>query len=183
MNDSECDRLEAYLDGCLPEQARAAFDRHLSQCPRCQHELRELRRIGEWLASADDELGAVPQHLAKRIAGELRSSRWVVRRWSAIGAAAAAVLLSVVGAWWKITSHQSHERQVASRPNIGQPGAVARDTDPLAGASRELQSQVRLTFERDSDAIVVPIKSQDPDVSIFWIYSTEPEKPNVIQTD
>src|SRR5260370_26817699 len=39
------EQLSAYLDDELEPAERAALERHLPDCPRCQSELRELRAV------------------------------------------------------------------------------------------------------------------------------------------
>jgi anti-sigma factor RsiW len=45
-------KISAYYDGEMNEADRAAFERHLAACPPCQTELRQHRRLSEFMQLA-----------------------------------------------------------------------------------------------------------------------------------
>ena len=66
------DFLMAYLDGDLPEDQRAHFERHLSACPACvvyMNSYVETVRMGKVACSAPDGPipGDVPEELVRAI--------------------------------------------------------------------------------------------------------------------
>src|SRR5690242_18190113 len=45
-------KISAYYDGELAEADRAAFEQHLAACPPCQTELRQHRRLSQFMQLA-----------------------------------------------------------------------------------------------------------------------------------
>jgi anti-sigma factor RsiW len=68
-------RLNAYIDGELPERTRCEVERHLAECPACRRECDELRGLAPFLRN--DEVPPVPAGLSARILAEaaLRQKR------------------------------------------------------------------------------------------------------------
>jgi anti-sigma factor RsiW len=67
--------LNLYLDGELPEERRAEFDRHLGVCEPCRSYIREYRQaveLGRDAFAASDEPADAPEEL---VAAILRSRR------------------------------------------------------------------------------------------------------------
>lgn len=106
------DRVEAYVDGELQDQALDAVNRHLYDCPVCAGELALARQILNSLHRLP--LPAVPSRLAaavfERIVAERlsRRRRWTRLRYPTV-LAAAAVILMIVGLrlWEKIETRLS----------------------------------------------------------------------------
>lgn len=61
-------RLNAYIDGELPERTHCAVEHHLAECPKCHREFVELRRLAPFLTN--DEVPPVPAGLSARILAE-----------------------------------------------------------------------------------------------------------------
>jgi len=61
-------RLNAYMDGELPERIRREVERHLAGCPTCLLEFDELRGLEPLLRN--DEVPPVPAGLSSRILAE-----------------------------------------------------------------------------------------------------------------
>jgi anti-sigma factor RsiW len=64
-------RLNAYLDGELPQAGAADVERHLRECPSCAAELAALRALAG--ALADLEGAAVPSRFAARVLDAARA--------------------------------------------------------------------------------------------------------------
>ncbi|HKG90382.1 MAG TPA: zf-HC2 domain-containing protein [Gemmatimonadaceae bacterium] len=68
-------RLDAYVDGRLPEGERARIAEHLTRCDVCRRAVAELRRVGELARAHQATVPALPpaaleRVLARRAAGE-----------------------------------------------------------------------------------------------------------------
>jgi anti-sigma factor RsiW len=82
------DFIYDYLDGALPDEQRAEFERHLSVCPSCVHYLdtyKQTLRISQQALQPsgefDDCLDAVPEPLVRSILAALGSrSQQIPRR-------------------------------------------------------------------------------------------------------
>lgn len=92
-----------YVLGALDELDRAAFQRHLAECPRCRDSVAELAGVPDVLARADSSAWVpeqLPETLLPRLQREVRNHQRRRRvRWVATGALAACAiaLLAVVG--------------------------------------------------------------------------------------
>jgi anti-sigma factor RsiW len=64
------DFLHLYLDGELPADRRAEFDRHLGVCDPCRAYIREYRQaiaMGKEALAASDEPAEAPEELVRAI--------------------------------------------------------------------------------------------------------------------
>jgi anti-sigma factor RsiW len=172
MSVPECERLDDYLLDGLPDDEAAGFEAHLADCPACREELHQQRRIDRLLAAATGQLGPVPASLIDRIEEEFYRShrRRVVRfAWglsaAAVAASALAVLL-VMGAFG--TGNQP-------QPIMQEHPAPAGDAEQTASRSRQVPrpgAVARVTVDDPSAAILVPLQSGKPNITIVWVYPT-----------
>ena len=111
-------RLNAYMDGELPERKRRNVERHLAHCSACRLELEGLRGLGPLLRH--DEAPPVPAGLSARImaeaafrqrlkeAGKTSVRQWrefLFKPWLVRGVTTAALIIGLaVGAWMGWTS-------------------------------------------------------------------------------
>ncbi len=116
-------RLNAYMDGELPERKRREVERHLAHCSVCRFELDGLRELAPLLGH--DEAPPVPAGLSARIMAEAvfrqrrkeaeKTSGWKWREflfhpWLVRGATTAALVVGLaLGAWMGWTSRPSHD--------------------------------------------------------------------------
>jgi anti-sigma factor RsiW len=86
------ERLSAWLDGELPEEAMAAVEVHLAGCAFCRREVARFRALDEALGALP---APVPPHLAERVlAVQPRPRRpW----WQSLALAASLILGIVLG--------------------------------------------------------------------------------------
>lgn len=190
MSDSLCDQLEDFVGDRLSARAQAQFQLHLAACTDCRQVIRDHERLDRLLASATSELGPVPTGLIANIEQQLRgqSPRQMSRR---IGAfAAAATVLVACGIWYaaggRARPHAEASRNLEIQSNSGAaPSALNDSIRRIDPTPVRRSAAVRISFDRGSDAIVVPVESQDPNVSIFWLYPTvpAPECPAVPEND
>jgi len=172
MSVPECDRLDDYLLGWLPDDEAAGFEAHLVDCPACREELQQQRRIDRLLAAATGQIEPVPASLVDRIEEQYhRSHRRRVARWAwglsaaALAASVLAVLL-VMGAFGTGNQPQpivqEHPKPVGDAEQVAPPGRQP----PRPGAV------ARVTVDDPSAAILVSLQTERPNISIVWVYPT-----------
>lgn len=173
MDVSECDRLDDYLAGGLREEERAGFQAHLAGCPACRREIEQQREVHLLLARATRQLEPAPAPLIDRIEGQVRrSDRRRAVRWSLGLSAAAAVVLAL---WIGFATGQFGPRpepppvvQQPRQPPIDQARQVPLAVDQMP----QTETPVRVTAADPSRAILRPVPTQTPNVSIVWVYPT-----------
>jgi anti-sigma factor RsiW len=177
MNFAECEHLDAYVGGWLSDDRTVAFEAHLNDCAACREEIRRQRRIDRLLREGTRQLEPIPSALVDRIEGQLG----VIRRRRAVGAAGgtacAAALLLGVGLWLTTAGYRTSpplEVAVEKRPS---PTADDRQPVPPQQPPAEVQPSTEIAMVDASTAIVVPLKTSDPNVSIVWIYPTVKPRP------
>jgi anti-sigma factor RsiW len=155
---SECERLDSYLDGALPREDAERFAAHLDCCEACLFAINEQRWIDGLLGDAA-ALEQPASELAERIVRRARESATLpLRRRLAFVAAAAAVVLAMFFVW----RGEPDARQAAALRSGGGGGeVVARSSVP----------PIAVVFGGD-DAIIVPVESDSPDVTIVEVYPT-----------
>jgi len=170
MNVSQCEQLDAYLDGWLSDVEASDFEAHLADCPACGRQLDQQRRIDHLLARGAGQLERMPHGLVDRIELQIRlvGRRRLVRL--AGGLSAAAVLL--IGLWFVaehfITPEGSHF--VSEGPD--DPIVVQRETEPPTQATSNVESLVRIRPSDPSAAILVSETTENPNVTIVWFHPT-----------
>ncbi|MFB3891268.1 MAG: anti-sigma factor [Phycisphaerae bacterium] len=96
---SQCEqvsRADAYHDGELSADSRAAFERHLARCEQCQAELAGLRKLTQFISSSPRP-GMPPGAMARlHKAVDRQGGPGIVRFAEELAAAAAAVLVACV---------------------------------------------------------------------------------------
>jgi len=112
-------RLNAYIDGELPQQARHSVERHLAECESCRTVLDGLRGLEPYLQTLNTPL--IPAALTSRILSEASLRRrkasknrnsWWWRTiwhppWLVTGATTAALVVGLaMGAWMGWTSYR-----------------------------------------------------------------------------
>lgn len=160
MNDY-CDNLDAYLADDLTTADAAAFREHLHECDECREAVAEQQWIDGLLQSPlrpqlepvrHDVLAAVQTSLSRR---EKQRSK-------VLPAALAVAAALVVAVGWTAIERRADQETIRG----------AAETDVANSAYTPATDQTRATFVSSSNAIVVPVKSRHPDVSIVRIYPT-----------
>ncbi|HVC93638.1 MAG TPA: zf-HC2 domain-containing protein [Pirellulales bacterium] len=176
MTNTPCDDLDRFLDDDLSPRARMDFVAHLAECASCSRAVSLEKRIDWLLASAKMELGAVPSSLTGKIERELRAS---ARRRSfvTIGSLAAAIVFFLASGAWITWNGRGRD----AAKGLVETAAIdvkveSQDIGEGKGDIAHRPAIVKLTFNRESDAIVIPVASNDPTVSIFWLYPTAPAR-------
>jgi anti-sigma factor RsiW len=157
---SSCDNLDAYWDGGLTSAERAVFESHLETCSACRDALDEQRWIDDQLRSPGRiQLEQSPTLLVASIRKSLTQQRRKRLR-AACGLAAAAVLLIAAG-WLKLNRE-------ATGPITERANSVAA----VEAVHSPPRPRPQATFESTTDAIVIPLESPDPDVTVVQVYPT-----------
>jgi anti-sigma factor RsiW len=172
MSVPECDRLDEYLLGGLSGGEAAGFEAHLAGCPACREELRQQQRIDRLLWQETGQLEPVPSSLIDRIDQQWRRSQCRrVARW-ACGLSAAGLAASVVAVWLVMgTLGAGNQRQTIVQEHP-QPTGDAGQVPPAGPESPRAVSVARVTLDDPSGAILVPLESGKPNISIVWVYPT-----------
>jgi anti-sigma factor RsiW len=171
MTDPQCQRLDEYLCGWLSTDEAADFEAHLAGCPACQEESAVQRRIDRLLAERAAQAETVPAVLASRVERGIRAAR---RRrlfgWADALTAAAAVVLAV-GLWGApvLFSTRGNDRPIVENPTV-----PVRATEPLTPPAFAGTQPVvaRVTLLDSSSAILVPVESHSPNVTVVCVYPT-----------
>jgi anti-sigma factor RsiW len=119
-------QLDAYHDGELTADARAAFESHLRDCPACSEQLAQLRAMSQMFANAPQlRLSQIALH---RLHGRIDAGadQGLLRLGWTINAIAASLLL--VGSVWLTRISNPPSTPEAAPPWIGVP--VVAQTDP-----------------------------------------------------
>jgi hypothetical protein len=171
MTDPRCERLDEYLCGWLSPEEAADFEAHLVACPTCREEAAMQRQIDR-LTKEAAQIEPIPVALAGRVACGIRSAR---RRrlfaWLATATTAAAIALAV-GIWeGQALRYPRNE----GRPLAATPAIAVTTPEPLkSSATAEPRPTIvaRVTATDPSAAIVVPIESRHPNVTLVCVYPT-----------
>ena len=172
------DLLGAFALDAVDEDERLAVEVHLRDCPRCREEVRQHREAAAQMAFAG---APAPQDLWNRIVAELEpaipepelsrlyplGARPAPRRWAAVPAAAAAVLVIVVGVLgWQIhdQGHRIHEINAAigARDLDQAVRDAALDPGSAKATLRSADGRIQLAavIGRDGSGFLVPAAGQ-----------------------
>ncbi|HWB54505.1 MAG TPA: zf-HC2 domain-containing protein [Tepidisphaeraceae bacterium] len=137
-------RLSAYHDGELSADDAAAVEQHIAQCPACQHELRQYRRLSLILGQTE-----MPNPSSAVVASIKRQLQWegnpmLLRLARQLTGVAAAVLVG--GALWLITANTS-----SSAAPIPVHDWEAAAVSPTADASQQNSGDVQLAEWIETD--------------------------------
>jgi hypothetical protein len=163
MKGTSCEQIDGYLGKWLTEDQRSEFAAHLATCQDCRRAVQEQQQLECLLARATAAFVPVPAGLSERIEHRLshahhrRSVAW------ATGFAAAAVLICTLAAWF-VTQRAPVVRRARS--------PMAEVQPPPSEAKPDPRSLVHVTFQPPSDVIAVPQKTDNPSVTIIWVYPT-----------
>jgi len=168
----DCNRLDDYLLGGLPDDEAAGFEAHLADCPVCREELQQQRRIDRLLAAATGQLEPVPASLTGRIEEQYhRSRRRRVARW-AWGLSAAAVAASVLAVLLVMGAFGTGNQLQPIVQEHSAPAGNAGQVDPRGHQPPGLDTVASVTADDPSAAIFVPLRTEKPNISIVWVYPT-----------
>ena len=163
MKASNCESIEGYLGKWLSEEESAQFEAHLANCPDCRQFVEGQQRLEGLLTRANSECVSVPPTLIDRIEHRLRQARRLRAAGWAAGLAAAGVLTCAFAARF-IFQRLPDAKSVL-------PPVMAHLSQPPQ-PTRESRPPVEVTFGPSSDVIAVPHKTDNPAVTIIWVYPT-----------
>ena len=153
----------AYALDALSEVERAAFERHLAECPSCAQEVRELRETAARLGAAAAILA--PEQLRDQVMAEIRTTRQVPpspavfsqtnRRWLtrlAVLSTAAAVLIAVV---FGVQSFQTHQQLDVAQQRLAAISAVITAPDAVTVKDHGAKGSAAAVVSRSQGKVVV----------------------------
>jgi hypothetical protein len=154
-----CEHCDGYLGKWLSDGERIAFEAHLNTCPACRRSIAEQRRLDALLARATAAAVAVPAGLLDQIDRRLRRARQ--RRVAAWAAGLAAAAIGIVIVSTQLLPQHAPDMERAPSSSIARPEPVPAP-----------HALVTVTVPPPSDVIAVPQKSENPSVTIIWLYPT-----------
>jgi anti-sigma factor RsiW len=166
-----CDQLDEYLCGWLMPDEAARFEAHLADCAACRDECSLQRRIDRLLADRNASIAPVPAGLKSRVDRRIRAAHrrrmlgWTV----AVTVAAGAVL--ALGLWMRenLSLVRRERRETAQSSSATENGPVPV-VPPVA--SEPPVAAVRVTMVDPSSAIVMPVESHRPNVTVVYVFPT-----------
>jgi hypothetical protein len=164
----ECENVELFLSGQLPDEDVLRFEAHAIECETCRAAVEEHRWIDGLLRSSVGlELESVPAGIATTVRQTMARRRKV--RLVTCSLAGAAALMIAVG--WIMMPHQQARDEAQSA--TGQ--AVIAKAEPTPAPSlqgREIVEPPRAVFDGGADMFVAAVESQYPNVTIVRLYPT-----------
>ncbi|HTJ37198.1 MAG TPA: anti-sigma factor [Dactylosporangium sp.] len=186
----------AYALDAVDDIERAAFDRHLRDCPSCVVEVAEMRETTAWLAQPVAEappprmreavltqIRGTPQERGRRTtAAAGRANRGRLRRWAVSGVAAAVLAAGAgVGTW--VVAEQQIAAERAAQANIDAVLAAADarlvKQEVQGGHVTMVVSPARNAAVAVLDGLTAPGADKDYQV---WMIDSDTEFRNVGQT-
>lgn len=173
MKTNPCEQLDAYLSGSLGNSERDEFAAHLELCAECRREVELDGRIDGLVAAAVAQQ-PVPEKLLPRVSTRIRRVRRRRRVVAVLSVAAVVVACVAVG---RLVFDRGNNRVTA--PPINPP--VVQKTRPERRdvkrhlAQRPVQpapERPHVRVELPDDTIGVPVKTENPNVTIIMVYPT-----------
>ena len=176
MNCTEYEeQIGLYVEGDLTVPETAELEQHLASCHGCSEFAAELRESQSALKQLS--LPAPGPEFRRGVIDELRGRR---DRWRWLAAAAALILMMSAG--WRVLNDERSSPQVASAPAavtaktpVGQAGgppllrqAANRPKRAVRKPPPKLKRE-EVLLARSIEPVVVKMLTGDPDVVIFWL--------------
>jgi anti-sigma factor RsiW len=181
MNQSTCNNLDDYLADELDDRRRTEFETHLEACPACREELVAQAELTRLLRAATEMLEASPAELPAGVNRGLAAT--AARRGRSVGAAVLIAAVVVCAAWWGL--HEVRDGKEVVRPQPEPRVVKQRRTNADEDEDRRQKGEsetanmaetavaappAEVQVASSSEMIAVPIKSESPNVTIFWLY-------------
>ena len=176
MTSRPCDQIDDYLCGWLPPEEATVYEAHLADCAACREECATQRRIDQLLATETVTTVPIPIGLRSQVHGRIRAA-YRRRLLYCAGAAAAASMVAlalVLFATKNIVFTPREERQTAQHSSAG------HDVSPSVAPPTSAEPPIvvaRVTMIDPSSAIVVPLDSQHPNVTLVQVLPTISASP------
>jgi anti-sigma factor RsiW len=173
MTAPRCDQIDEYLCGWLPPDEAVSFEAHLADCASCRDECAVQRRIDRLLAGAYVSIAPVPTSLRGRVDRGIQAARRRRMAGWAVAITAAAGVLLVFGLWVRENSSvlPREARETAQSASVTEHSAnpVVPKVEAKPPVAPALVTVVDL-----SSAIVMPVESHHPNVTVVYVFPTIP---------
>jgi Putative zinc-finger len=155
-----CASLDDFLNRDLSPEQEQLFRAHLLDCAACNAAVQQHERLNTLLRHAVLELDPPSVEVVFRFRARMAKARR--RRFLAYAvsasAAAAVILLLIQKDRWVV---------VPEKPEPAPPIEIAAVQEKVPPA------QVRISFANESKLVVVPEKTDSPDVTFVWVYPNQ----------
>src|SRR5262245_59423880 len=149
-----CNQLDDYLARDLSSTSEADFVAHLEHCESCRSAVATQQHIARLLSQATNLLETVPTTVLATI--HHRHSMVRIRHLTAL---AAAIALAITAIWWSLRPVQRSRFDDQTVAEI-MPTSRANEHNP-----------VRIAFAASSKVTAVPLASDQPNVSVYWVFA------------
>jgi anti-sigma factor RsiW len=167
MTSRPCDQLDDYLCGWLSPDEAGVFEAHLADCAACREARALQRQIDHLLAERTGATAAVPIALRSQVHSRIQAARRrLILRRAGVAAACVVVLSLVFFATKGITFAPREARQSAQHSPVENDVTATTST---ASAGPPIQV-ARVTLIDPSSAIVVPLDSNHPNVTLVRVF-------------
>ncbi len=173
MSSPECINLDEYLLGWLPLEAAERFEAHLVDCPECRDEGRRQQTVDRQLAAVARHSQPVPGALAGRIERRIRSAAWKRRLRLGAGSSLAALLL-IAGVWLAVETGNRGVNPPADPLAHREPVDTSEEAplETLSPHEPSISPSASVKSTDPSRAIIVPVETDSPNVTLVWVYPT-----------
>jgi anti-sigma factor RsiW len=169
MDDDACRQLDAYLNRELSGADQRNFFAHLATCPACRDAVDRQQWIDDLLRS--DEAATI-ESASETVA--LPTVRVQRRRRLAL-AAVAATIAAIAVSLFPVARRDASNRARSPVATVRRAGAVPRGDAELTATVPSIPGKgapASAAFVGEGSSIVIPVASDDPQVTIVQLYST-----------
>jgi anti-sigma factor RsiW len=193
MTEPRCEQLDEYLCGWLSPDEAARFEAHLADCPSCREERSLQRQLDRLLAEGTARMEPAPVALARRVDRKVRAARrrrlfaWAVAVTAAAGIVAAVSLLAARSSLLPRDDDRPIARRTANDGAVSEESAPPQRPPRLQSGGVQPESPAtpeppvmaaRVTMVDPMSAIVVPVETRSPNVTLVCIYPTTKAAPD-----
>lgn len=177
--DQACDRLEAWIDGDLDQQAAGEVRRHVDGCPSCRRELElaeEVRATLRDLSGFELPARVLQAVRSATVAQPAPAAKWWTRPVAAVAAVAAAGLIALVLAPERKTSPPQTDAAEVERVTAETRLALAY----LGSVARRAEARVKSSVVEDR-AVVATLNGVS--TSLRWARRSENNPTTEIENE
>lgn len=166
----DCQFLEGYLDGELPAEQADRFCQHAMMCAKCQNQLEAQAEFERLVAAARDQFDRRHRTDCQDVAVLVRRRIKARRIVSGVGIVAASLAATIVIALGTMNFPSSP--QVANELTVDESIVIAPELEPVPDETHLASDRVEVTTTVEADYLAEPVRTQNPNVTIYWLHPT-----------